>query len=150
MTYPQPDVIAYITDNFIPLRLKLNNREDWPFFRTHNILWTPTIAFLDRNGALHYQSPGFLPPGDFLSMLCIGKARCLMAWTRSRDAALELEAAASISNSFAPEALYWLGIARFLERRDTSGMWEAWDRLTAAYPGSPWSARVYPRTPGLP
>jgi hypothetical protein len=150
VTYPQPDVVAYISANFIPLKVMLNRREDWPFFRAQNILWTPTIGFMDRNGALHYQSPGFLPPGEFLSMLHIGKARCLMPWTRSREAAVELERAVAHGNSFAPEALYWLGVARFLERRDTAGMWEAWDRLTGTYPASPWAQRVYPHAPGIP
>jgi hypothetical protein len=128
----------------------LNNREDWPFFRAHNILWTPTIAFLDRNGARHYQSAAFLPPDDFLAMLRIGKAQCLMPWTRSREAAIELEAAAASGSVFAPEALYWLGVAHYLERRDTSGMWAAWDRLTERFPDSPWAHRVYPHEPGPP
>ena len=150
MTYPTAEVASYIEANFIPLRVMLNKREDWSFFRAHNILWTPTIAFMDRNGALHYQSPGFLPPSDFLAMLHIGRARCLIPWTRSREAGVELEAAAAMKSVFAPEALYWLGVARFLERRNTSGMWEAWDRLTTLYPDSPWAHRVYPHQSGAP
>ncbi len=150
MTYPNTEVAAYIAANFIPLKVMLNRREDWSFFRSYNMLWTPTIAFMDRNGALHYQSPGFLPPGDFLAMLRIGKARCLMPWTRSREAAIELEAAAASGTSFTPEALYWLGVASYLERRDTTGMWTAWDRLTSQYPDSPWAHRVYPHEPGPP
>jgi hypothetical protein len=31
-----------------------------------------------------------------------------------------------------------------MERRDTPGMWEAWNRLTERYPDSPWALRVYP------
>jgi hypothetical protein len=149
VTYPHPDIAAYITANFIPLKVRLDFRDDWPFFRAYNTLWTPTIAFLDRNGAKHYQSPGFLLPDDFLSMLRIGKANCLMPWTRSREAQNELEAAADAGGSFAPEALYWLGVAHFLERRGSTGMWLAWDRLTAEYPDSPWAHRVYPRGDGL-
>jgi hypothetical protein len=150
VTYPHPAVAAYISANFIPLKVMLNRREDWPFFRAYNILWTPIIAFMDRNAALHYRSPGFLPPADFLSMLRIGRARCLMPWTRFREAADELEAVADAGEPFAPEALYWLGVARYLERRETIGMWLAWDRLTAEYPDSPWAHRIYPREPGAP
>jgi hypothetical protein len=148
VTYPYSDVASYISTNFIPLKVMLNRREDWPFFRAYNMLWTPTIAFMDRNGAMHYQSPGFLTPADFLSMLRIGKARCLMPWTRSREAAAELETAIGAGGSFVPEALYWLGVARFLERRETVGMWQAWNRLSAEYPDSPWAHRVYPRDGG--
>jgi hypothetical protein len=150
VTYPQPEIASYISANFIPLKVILNLREDWPFFRAYNVLWTPTLAFLDRNGAMHYSSPGFLPPDDFLAMLRIGRARCLVAWTRFREAEAELETAAEAAGTFAPEALYWLGIVHYLERHATEGMWEAWDRLTARYPDSPWARRVYPRQSGPP
>jgi hypothetical protein len=150
VTYPQPEIVSYITANFIPVKVMLNAREDWPLFRANNILWTPTIGFMDRNGSMHYSSPGFLPPGEFLDMLRIGRARCLMAWTHSREAAAELEAAAAQGGPFAAEALYWLGVALYLERRETSGMWMAWERLTDQYPDSPWARRVYPRSPGTP
>ena len=144
VTYPDANVSAYITENFVPAKAQLNVREHWPLFREHHIIWTPSFGFLDRNGAMHYTSAGFLLPGEFLSLMRIGKARCLMAWTRSREAVAHLEAAASAADSMAPEALWWLGVARFLERRDTAGMWEAWNQLTAQYPGSPWALRVYP------
>jgi hypothetical protein len=94
---------------------------------------------------MHHQSVGFLPAPEFLTTLRIGKARLLMAWARSREATQELEDAAAPGDSLAPEALYWLGIAHFLERRETAGMWGAWERLTALYPDSPWARRVYPR-----
>ncbi|HEX9989089.1 MAG TPA: thioredoxin family protein [Chloroflexia bacterium] len=145
VTYPDPDVAAYLAELFIPLRLMLDNREHWPVFRANHIIWTPTAGFMDRNGSLHYHSVAFLPPGDFLSVMRIGRARCLMAWTRSAEAAEELDAAAGTGNSIAPEALYWLGVARFLVRRDSATMWEAWDRLVSLYPDTPWAKRVYPR-----
>ncbi len=124
-------------------RAMLDNREHATLFRSNRIIWTPTVGFMDRNGAMHHHSPGFLPPLEFLSVLRIGKARCLMAWTRSAEAVEELAVAAEMANSLAPEALYWLGIARFLQRRDTIGMWEAWDRLVELYPDSAWAKRVY-------
>jgi hypothetical protein len=148
VTYPHPNVAAYIEANFIPVKVYINNRGDWPLFRAHHVIWTPTIAFMDRNGALQHQSVGYLPAPEFLTTLRIGKARCLMAWTRLREAAGELETAAEAGDALAPEALYWLGITCFLERRDTAGMWEAWERLQASYPDSIWARRIYPRGQG--
>lgn len=145
MTYPQPEVASYIEANFLPVKVYINNREDWPLFRAHHVIWTPTIAFMDRNGALQHQSAGFLPASEFLTTLRIGKARCLMAWTRLNEAVQELEAAAATGDTLAPEALYWLGITHFLARRETTGMWEAWERLQALYPHSVWAKRIYPR-----
>lgn len=123
----------------------LDNQDHAPLFRSNKIIWTPTVGFMDRNGAMHYHSVGFLPSSEFLSALKIGRARCLMAWTRSAEAVEELASAAEVANTFTPEALYWLGIARFLQRRDTAGMWQAWDRLVELYPDSPWSKRIYAR-----
>ena len=145
MTYPDPDVAQYVSARFVALKLMLDNRDHSRLYRTNSIIWTPTTGFMDRNGSMHYHSVGFLPPHEFLSVLRIGRARCLMAWTRSAEAVEELEAAASTENSFSPEALYWLGIAGFLTRRETARMWEAWDRLVALYPDSPWAKRVYPK-----
>ena len=145
MTYPDPQVASFISQKFVGFRAMLDNREHAPQFRANHIIWTPTIGFMDRNGAMHHHSPGFLPPSEFLSLLRIGLARCLMAWTRSVEAAEELTTAAESENALAPEALYWLGTARFLQRRDSKGMWEAWDRMVELYPDSPWTRRIYPR-----
>ena len=136
---------GYISERFVAFRAMLDNRDHAPLFRANTIIWTPTIGFMDRNGALHYHSVGFLPPLEFISVLKIGRARSLMAWTRSAEAVEELAGAAEVMNSFTPEVLYWLGIARFLQRRDTTGMWEAWDKLVELYPDSPWAKRVYAR-----
>lgn len=145
MTYPDAEISAYIAANFVALKLMLDNREHWPIFRANHIIWTPTVGFMDRNGNLHYDSPAFLPPDEFLTVLRIGRARCLMAWTRSAEAAGELETAASVENAVTPEALYWLGVAHFLTRRDSASMWEPWDKLVLHYPESVWAKRVYPR-----
>jgi hypothetical protein len=68
-----------------------------------------------------------------------------MAWTRSVEAAKELETAAAVENVMTPEALFWLATAYFLERRDNSRMYETWERLRARFPDSPWAHRTYPR-----
>lgn len=145
MTYSDPQVRDYIAANLVPLHLSMGQRESWQLFRANHIIWTPSIAVADHNGSAHYQSPGFLPPSDFLSALKIGRARCLVAWTRSAEGIRELESAAEVENSMTPEVLFWLAAAAFLERRDTTRMYALWQDLTTRYPESPWSHRTYPR-----
>ena len=123
----------------------MGNRESWPLFRANHVIWTPTAGFADHNGSIHYQSVGFLPPDDFLSALQIGRARCLMAWTRSAEAIKELEGAVSRDNVMTAEALFWLAVAYFLERRDSTRMYETWEKLAARYPDSPWAHSTYSR-----
>ena len=127
------------------MRLLLNRAADQPHFRQQRVIWTPTIAILDRRGVAHYQSPGFLPPDLFLPMLRIGVARAYLAWAGYDAAAALLQPVADDrGNAFAPEALYWLGVARYLPTRRRAPMMEAWNRLRDEHPTSVWAARVPP------
>ncbi len=113
-------------------------------FRSYRVIWTPTIAILDRRGVLHYQSPGYLPPLDFLAMAQIGVARAMTAWGRYDAAVALLETAANSATTLAPEALYWQGVARYLQRHTRPALMESWGRLLAEHPGSVWASRVPP------
>jgi TolA-binding protein len=78
-------------------------------------------------------------------MLRIGLARSLTAWARYDEAAAHLSAVADDpANALAPEALYWLGVARYLQSRRRAPMMQAWNRLRAEHPASAWAARVPP------
>jgi hypothetical protein len=145
VTYPQPSVQEFIIKQFVPVRLVLNRSQDQEHFRTHRVIWTPTIVIMDRRGVGHYQSPGFLPPELFLAMLRIGLARALIAWMRYDDAAAHLDGVTQEAGSpLAPEALFWLGVTRYLQARRRAPMMEAWARLRAEHPDSVWAARIPP------
>lgn len=145
MTYPDPSVQFFIAEHFVPLRLVLQERSSQEHFRAYQVIWTPTIVILARRGAAHYQSPGFLPPAQFLAMLGIGLARSLIAWSRYDEATNQLSRVGEQEGSaLAPEALYWLGVARYLKERKRAPMMQAWNRLRAEHPASIWAARIPP------
>lgn len=145
VTYPQPYVANFISEHFVPVRLLLNRSQDQAHFRAHRVIWTPTIVIADRRGIGQYQSPGYLPPELFLSMLRIGLGRALTAWIRYDDAAIHFQVVASDHEStFAPEALYWLGVVWYLKDRRRAPMMHAWNQLREQYPQSVWAARVPP------
>jgi hypothetical protein len=138
-------VQAFVAAHFVPLRLVLQRKADQPHFRAYQVIWTPTVAILDRRGAAHYHSPGYLPPALFLDMLGIGLARSLLAWARYDEAADQLGRVAEHEDgALAPEALYWLGVARYLKERRRAPMMEAWSRLRDQHPASVWAARIPP------
>jgi hypothetical protein len=138
-------VQSLVAEHFIAVKLMLNNPADQPHFRAQRVIWTPTIGILDHRGVGQYQSPGYLPPALFLPMLKIGLARAQIAWARYDEAAAQLAAVADNSASaLAPEALYWLGIAWYLQSRRRTPMLRAWDRLLHEHPASIWAARVPP------
>ena len=148
MTYPDAAVHEYISEHLVPYEASMGESANWPFFRANHVIWTPSVGFADHNGSIHHYSIGFLPPSDFLSALKVGRARCLIAWTRSAEAARELESATLVDNAVTPEALFWLAAAYFFERRDTTRMYETWDKLVARYPTSPWARHTYPPPEG--
>ena len=145
MTYSDQQVISYIEANFIPFEWSMGERDTWRHFRANHVIWTPSVGVADHHGSIHYQSTGYSPPNDFISALRIGRARCLLAWTRAPEAIRELEAAAGAKNSMTPEALFWLAAAYFFERRDTTRMYQVWEQLATQYPDSPWANHTYPR-----
>ena len=145
MTYPDPSVQDFIGEHFVPVRFLLNRLTDREQFRAHRVTWTPTVAILDRRGASHYQSPGYLPPPLFGQMLRIGLARAQLAWARYDEAAALLsEVVEDHASPLAPEALFWLGAAWYLQARRSAPMMRAWNRLREEYPGSVWAERIPP------
>jgi hypothetical protein len=48
------------------------------------------------------------------------------------------------ASALAAEALYWLGIAQYLQSRRRGPMMQAWNRLQEEHPASIWAARVPP------
>jgi hypothetical protein len=68
-----------------------------------------------------------------------------MAWARNAEAAHELQAAIEVENAMTPEAYFWLGAAYFLESRESTRMYDTWEKLAALYPESQWAKRTYPR-----
>lgn len=143
--YPNPAVQTFINQLLVPVRLILNRREDQPNFRAHRVIWTPTLAILDRRGVSHYQSPGYLPPQAFLHLLHVGLARAHLAWAGYDQATALLQTVIDTPDSlFAPEALYWQGVAWYLQQRRRAPMMVAWNRLRHDYPASPWAARIPP------
>jgi hypothetical protein len=145
VTYPEPAVRSFIAEHFVPVRLMLNRAANQAHFRAQRVIWTPTLVVLDHRGVGHYQSPGYLPPALFLQMLRVGLARAQIAWARYDQAAAHLAAVADDRASLlAPEALYWQGVAWYLQTRRRDSMMRAWSRLLAEHPTSIWAARVPP------
>lgn len=145
MTYPEQSVQTFIAEHFVPVKLLLDRATDQPHFRAHRVIWTPTILVADHRGVGHYQAPGYLPPALFLQLLRIGLARAQIAWSRYDDAAAQLGAVADDPGSpLAAEALYWQGVAWYLQSRRRAPMLRAWDRLRREHPASLWAARIPP------
>jgi hypothetical protein len=143
VTYPDSDVQRELSERFVLLKLDLFNSPR-AVMRPLNVIWTPTLLFADRRGAIHYRSVNFLPPREFLTVLDIGQANVDLRWTRM-DAAIERLKSAferDPDGKLADEVLYWWGIAVYLKTHSNDEMYRIWDDMRKRFPDSIWSARV--------
>ncbi|MDW8059503.1 MAG: hypothetical protein RMK01_05465 [Thermomicrobium sp.] len=143
MTFSDERVRAAIAERFVPLSLDLfRDPRDW--LRPLGVIWTPTILFLDRRGAVHYASPDFLPPELFLDLLDLGEGHVALHWARFAEAQQLFRRVATREppTAWAPEALYWWGVAVYLATRSRSELDRIWQLLAERFPDSIWAARA--------
>lgn len=138
-------VQVFIEEHCIVSHLTLNRPSDGPLFRQYQVIWTPSLLWLDRRGVAHYRSEGFLPAKELLAVLRIGVARTMLAWMRHQEAQSLLKTVADEqSNPYAAEALFNLGMSLYLQKQSHEALMVAWRRLRAEHPNSLWAARIPP------
>lgn len=142
VTYPSAEVINFVVEKFVPLRVPFDSELAEKF----NITWTPTIIVLDFYGREHYRSVGFLPPEEFIPALLLGMAKLDFDANEQNDAVLHLD---SLVNRYpksmaAPEAVYLRGVSRYKGSHDGGALKEAYEKLRAEYPESEWAKRAQP------
>jgi thioredoxin-related protein len=138
-------VRSFLEEHCVVTHLILNRPSDSMLFRQYQVIWTPSLLWLDRRGVAHYRSEGFLPAKELLAVLRIGVARSMLAWTRYHEAQSLLSAVAEDRTSpYAAEALFYLGMSHYLQKQSHEALMQAWRRLRAEHPHSPWAARLPP------
>jgi len=154
VTYPQPEVVQMLNENFICLRV--NERSTSPeaveVLRAYRLLWTPGFVFLDHHGNELRRFVGYLPPAYFLAELNFVLGMAEMLHARNAESFVHFRAAADHDPKapVAPEALYWAGIAAFRrDGRKIDVIKRHWEEIRARYPESTWwtRAEVFDVTP---
>jgi hypothetical protein len=143
VTFSDERVRAADEQRYVPPSLDLF-RDPREWLRPFGVIWTPTVLFLDRRGAVHYQSPDFLPPELFLDLLDLGEGHVALHWARFAEALQLFERVALREpvSAWAPEAHYWWGVAVYLATRSRTELDRVWARLRERFPGSIWAART--------
>ena len=143
VTYPDPKVIAFITDHMIPLQVLFDHK---PLAAEFGLKWTPTLITLDTEGKEHYRTVGFLAPDELIPSLLLGMG--IMHFERG-----EFDGAIGVFDRLMKEypksdqvaqGIYFRGVALYKSRKDPKPLREAYDKLSAEYPGSEWTKRADP------
>jgi hypothetical protein len=141
VTYPDPQVAALITENFVPVKLKVKEHPE--LVHEFVVIWTPHVVLLDGEGRLIQRLEGWFAPQAFHAQLSLGLGKGSFAVGRFDGAASRFETviAQDPHTESAAEALYWLGAARYRQSHEPADLLTEWKRLQSEAPYSPWADR---------
>jgi len=143
VAFPDSEVVDFVSSKLIPVRVPADDPKLAPRYK---IKWTPTLLILDAEGVEHYRSLGFYPPKDLIPSLLMGMGMAKYNLP-DRPAACRLFEqilAQYPAASLAPEAVYLIGVSRYIETHDINNLIGIYDRLAAESPDSPWLTRADP------
>ena len=144
--YSDPEVAAFISGHFVPVRVHVREQAD-EFKRLgsrFSAQWTPTILIVDEGGEERYRLEGFLPKDDFLAQLSLGLAHA--AFARSDFAEAERGFRDVVTrypdSEAAPEALYWAGVAKYKASGDASALRDTYEQFQTRYKDTSWATKA--------
>ncbi len=141
VTYPDMQVAALLNENFVPVQV--NIEEVSKLANEFQAIWTPNLNVLDRNQKRIYWVEGWLPPSEFVAMLGVARGQYFLRGKKYTEAEPLFKAVFEQHprSHFAPEALYYRGVSRYLNSHEVDELKEDWIMLQRFYPQSAWSIR---------
>lgn len=138
MTYPQTPVIETILSHGVPVQFDNSRSENNKFLHDVHHIWTPDIRVLNYDGFELYRWDGFLPPPEFMARALCGYGMGYLRLKRFDQAeAIYLDVLRRFSTTYAaPEAQYYLGVARYRRDPDSDELLTQWAALRSRYPSS--------------
>jgi len=143
VTYPNEQVIEFINQNLIPLRV-LSDQQ--PLAKDFNIQWTPALLILGREGKEHSRTVGFLSGDELIPSLLLGMGKGYADNDEFKDAlrCFDRLLAEYPGSDSAPETMFQRGVALYKSTHDPKPLKEAYNQLQDKYPGTQWTKRAYP------
>ncbi len=143
VTYPTPDVIQFIKDHVVPVRLPFDAKPEADNF---NVKWTPTLIILDPEGGEHHRTTGFLAPEELLPMVLLGIGKTHFEREEFTEAITGLDKLLKDhrKSDSAPEAIYYRAVSLYKSTHNPQPLKEAYEKLKADYPASEWAKRAAP------
>jgi hypothetical protein len=140
VTYPDVEVADTINQRFVPIQINTQEEANKQVVERFRQIWTPDIRIVGSDGFDYYQWNGYLPPFEYLPQLLTGEARSLLrCHDESGAAGIYHEVVRRFPTSAsAPEALYYLAVARYKASGQGKDLATGWHQLQNQYPNSIW------------
>jgi hypothetical protein len=141
VTYPHGGVDRRLSLDFVSVRPQIDLEKD--LAKRFLVSWTPGFLFLDGLENIHYRAFGFHPPEMFEHLLDLGRGIVEFNQGRFNGAINAFTAVTEDDHPtpLQPEALYWLGVARY-KSGDKDGMSRSWNQLLGEHPDSVWALKA--------
>jgi len=140
VTYPDATVAAMLNDHYVPVQV---NVEKVPkLVDKFQVIWTPNLNILNREKPV-YHSEGWLSPAECAAMLIIAQGHYQLHRKKFDQAVPYFKAVFDRypQSEFAPEAVYYLGVSRYLASHEVARLSEEWEKCQRYYPSSTWARR---------
>ncbi len=143
VTYPAEEVVSFLDQHVIPLRVPTDNATLMGQF---NVKWTPTLVTLDTDGNERHRTVGFLAPEELIPSLLLGLGKSAFESERFDDAIEKFNRIVTHypKSSSAPEAIFLRGVSGYKSTHQAGPLKEAYEKLAAEYPDHEWTKRAYP------
>jgi hypothetical protein len=130
--------VQTILEYGVPLQFDNSNAANNQFLHSIHHIWTPDIRILNHDGYEMYRWDGFLPPPEFMARALCGFARAYLRLKRfDRAEAIYVDVLKRFSTTYAaPEAQYYLGVARYRRDPQSDELLTQWANLRSRYPES--------------
>lgn len=141
VTYPDPTVAALLNEQFVPVQVNIEKVPQ--LAEKFQALWTPNLNVVNQKEKVVYHIEGWLSPSACAAMLLLAQGHYQLHRKKFEDAASHFEAVFTRypQSEFAPEALYYLGVGRYLASHEVDRLIEGWKMCQKNYPASPWALR---------
>ena len=128
----------------MPVEAHVKEHPAW--FHRFDAAWTPTVLLFDSDGKERVRLEGYLTRDDFNAALRSGLGRIAFVQKKHADAERWYdEVVTRFANShFAPEAIYWRGVAKYSATHDHTILGTVAEELRRAYPTSVWASKATP------
>ena len=126
--------------------MKAYIKEHPAWFYRFDAVWTPTVLLLDSDDKERMRLEGYLPNNDFNAALRNGLGRIAFVHKKYNDAERWYgDVVARLGDShFAPEAMYWRGVAHYKASNDHTVLGKVAEELRSIYPSSVWASKAIP------
>ncbi len=142
VTYPNIAVAAILNQAFVPVQVNLDQVPK--LADQYQVIWTPNINILNHRGQMACHVEGWLSPSEFSAWLTLGQGHYSLHRKDYETAVAHFQRTFDHfpQSEWAPEALYYVAVGKYLAGHEAEQLVQGWERLRRYYPQSSWSMRA--------